>query len=89
MINQNNQLKSLAFSIAHESRNSLGGISQICDLMKDNISQLNEFFDLIKTIPAVIVGSWLGIKIYNQINEGLFRKTVLALILISGLFLLF
>jgi len=49
MINQNNQLKSLAFSIAHESRNSLGGISQICDLMKENISQLNEFFDLVKT----------------------------------------
>ncbi len=46
---KNNQLKSLAFSIAHESRNSLGGISQICDLMKDNISQLNEFFDLVKT----------------------------------------
>ena len=41
---KNHHLKSLAFSIAHESRNSLGGISQICDLMKENISQLNEFF---------------------------------------------
>jgi len=46
---KNHHLKSLAFSIAHESRNSLGGISQICDLMKENISQLNEFFDLVKT----------------------------------------
>ena len=46
---KNHHLKFLAFSIAHESRNSLGGISQICDLMKENISQLNEFFDLIKT----------------------------------------
>ena len=50
--------------------------------------KIEMFFDLLKIIPALVVGSWLGINIYNQINEDLFRKTVLALILISGLFLI-
>jgi uncharacterized membrane protein YfcA len=44
-------------------------------------------FDLLKIIPALLVGSWLGIKIYNKINDNLFRKVVLGLILLSGLFL--
>lgn len=50
--------------------------------------KIEMFFDLLKIIPALVIGSWLGINIYNQINEDLFRKTVLALILISGLFLI-
>ncbi|MDA7704963.1 HAMP domain-containing histidine kinase [Rickettsiales bacterium] len=45
----NHQLKSLAGSIAHESRNSLGAIKQICELMQNNIDELNEFFNLIST----------------------------------------
>jgi two-component system CAI-1 autoinducer sensor kinase/phosphatase CqsS len=45
----NHQLKSLAGSIAHESRNSLGAIKQICELMHNNIDELNEFFNLIAT----------------------------------------
>jgi two-component system CAI-1 autoinducer sensor kinase/phosphatase CqsS len=47
-MNENN-LKSLAGSIAHESRNSLGGIRQICELMKSNLDEFNEFFNLIQT----------------------------------------
>ena len=49
--------------------------------------KIEMIFDLLKIIPALLVGSWLGIKIYNKINDNLFRKLVLGLILISGLFL--
>ena len=49
--------------------------------------KIEMIFDLLKIIPAILVGSWLGIKIYNKINDNLFRKVVLGLILLSGLFL--
>jgi uncharacterized membrane protein YfcA len=35
-----------------------------------------------------MLGSWLGVKIYPLINEGLFQKIVLLLILMSGIMLL-
>ena len=41
------QVKSLAFSIAHETRNPLAGIKGCCELMKDNLNQLIEYIDLI------------------------------------------
>ena len=42
-----NQTKSLAFSIAHETRNPLAGINGCCELMKDSLTQLIEYVDLI------------------------------------------
>jgi len=45
-------------------------------------------FDLLWAMPALIVGSWLGVKVYPLINDVVFRKTVLGLILLSGLMLL-
>jgi|TARA_Y100000389_G_scaffold193835_1_gene223079 nitrogen-specific signal transduction histidine kinase len=42
-----NQIKSLAGSIAHETRNPLAGIKGCCNLMKDNLNQLIEYVDLI------------------------------------------
>ena len=44
--------------------------------------------DLLWVLPALILGSWLGVKVYPFINEVVFRKTVLVLILLSGLMLL-
>nr|MCS5592920.1 TSUP family transporter [Gammaproteobacteria bacterium] len=44
--------------------------------------------DLLWTLPALIIGSWLGVKVYPLINDTAFRKTVLVLILLSGLMLL-
>ncbi len=41
------QVKSLAGSIAHETRNLLAGIKGCCELMKDNLNQLIEYVDLI------------------------------------------
>jgi signal transduction histidine kinase len=41
------QVKSLAGSIAHETRNPLAGIKGCCELMKENLNQLIEYVDLI------------------------------------------
>ncbi len=41
------QVKSLAGSIAHETRNPLAGIKGCCDLMKTNLQELIEYVDLI------------------------------------------
>jgi uncharacterized membrane protein YfcA len=34
--------------------------------------------------PAVLAGTWAGLKLYGKLNEGRFRKVVLALLLLSG-----
>jgi uncharacterized membrane protein YfcA len=39
-------------------------------------------------LPAVLVGLWLGLKLYDRLDETGFRKLVLALLLISGIVLL-
>jgi hypothetical protein len=45
-------------------------------------------YDFLKIVPILILGSWLGVKIYPSINEYFFQKTVLVLILLSGIMLL-
>ena len=40
------QVKSLAGSIAHETRNPLAGIKGCCELMKNNLNELIEYIDL-------------------------------------------
>jgi uncharacterized protein len=39
-------------------------------------------------LPAVLVGTWLGLKLYGKLDEAAFRTVVLVLLLISGLTLL-
>ena len=41
------QVKSLAGSIAHETRNPLAGIKGCCELMKSNLNELIEYIDLV------------------------------------------
>ena len=36
-------------------------------------------------LPALAVGTWLGWKVYGRINEASFRKTVMWLLLASGM----
>jgi uncharacterized protein len=36
-------------------------------------------------LPAVLAGTWLGFKLYGKLDEAVFRKIVLALLLVSGL----
>jgi len=40
-------------------------------------------------LPCVIVGTWLGLKLFGKIDEAMFRKVVLALLFVSGAVLLF
>jgi uncharacterized membrane protein YfcA len=35
-------------------------------------------------LPAVLLGSWLGLKLYGKLNERTFRLVVLVLLLMSG-----
>ena len=39
-------------------------------------------------LPAVLIGTWLGLKLYGRLDEGGFRLVVLVLLLLSGLTLL-
>ena len=39
-------------------------------------------------LPAVLAGLWLGLKLYDRLDETGFRTLVLALLLVSGLVLL-
>jgi uncharacterized membrane protein YfcA len=40
-------------------------------------------------LPALLAGSWLGVKLYGRLNEAAFRKVVLVLLLASGAVLIF
>ena len=50
---------------------------------------LDIFYNFLKAFPALMIGSWIGIKIYALINEALFRQVILGLIFLAGLVLLF
>jgi uncharacterized protein len=39
-------------------------------------------------LPAALLGTWLGLKLYGTLDEVRFRRIVLFLLLISGLTLL-
>jgi uncharacterized protein len=36
-------------------------------------------------LPALLAGTWVGLKLYARLDEAGFRKVVLGLLLISGL----
>ena len=36
-------------------------------------------------LPAVILGTWLGLRLYGRLDEAGFRKTVLGFLLVSGI----
>ena len=38
-------------------------------------------------LPALLAGTWLGLKLYGRIDEATFRKIVLGLLLTSGVLL--
>jgi uncharacterized membrane protein YfcA len=40
-------------------------------------------------LPAVLAGTWLGLKLFGRLNEAAFRKVVLLLLLASGAVLIF
>jgi hypothetical protein len=36
-------------------------------------------------LPALLAGTWVGLKLYGQLDEAGFRKVVLLLLLVSGI----
>ena len=40
-------------------------------------------------LPVLLVGTWLGMKLYGHLNEAMFRRVVLVLLLVSGATLVF
>jgi uncharacterized membrane protein YfcA len=40
-------------------------------------------------LPALLAGTWLGMKLYGRLDEASFRKVVLVLLLVSGAVLIF
>jgi len=40
-------------------------------------------------LPALLLGTWVGMKLYGRVHEGTFRKIVLVLLLLSGAVLVF
>jgi uncharacterized protein len=41
--------------------------------------------DLLVTLPALCAGTWLGLKLFGRLDDRMFRKVVLGLLLFSGL----
>jgi uncharacterized membrane protein YfcA len=39
-------------------------------------------------LPALVVGIWVGIKLYGKLDDATFRKIILSLLLVSGLSLI-
>jgi uncharacterized membrane protein YfcA len=35
-------------------------------------------------VPALLAGTWLGMKLYGRLDEVTFRRVVLTLLLVSG-----
>ena len=62
------QVKSLAFSIAHETRNPLAGIKGCCELMKNNLNELIEYIDLMHDSSSQ--GLAMIDMILNNIKDG-------------------
>ncbi len=46
-------------------------------------------YNLLCCLPAVFIGSWMGVLVYPYLNEIVFRRVILGLVLLSGLSLLF
>jgi hypothetical protein len=40
-------------------------------------------------LPALLAGTWLGMKLYGRLDEATFRRVVLILLLMSGAVLIF
>lgn len=40
-------------------------------------------------LPALLLGTWVGLKLFGRLDEAGFRKIVLMLLLASGVTLLF
>ncbi|MET0671163.1 MAG: TSUP family transporter [Xanthobacteraceae bacterium] len=49
---------------------------------------LNTVYLFLAGLPALALGTWAGFRLYGKIDDEMFRKLVLWLLLVAGLFLL-
>jgi signal transduction histidine kinase len=68
MPEQIQSLKSLAGSIAHETRNPLSAIKNACEIIKENMNQAIEFIDLISICANR--GLMISEMILNNLRDG-------------------
>jgi uncharacterized protein len=45
-------------------------------------------YDLMAAGPALLLGSWLGLVAFGRVNDAVFRKLVLLLLIVSGVMML-
>ena len=45
--------------------------------------------DVLLCLPALLIGGWLGLKLFHRVSDDGFRRVILMLFLLSGLSLLF
>lgn len=48
----------------------------------------NTLLQVLLCIPALLVGGWIGLRVFHHVSENGFRKAVLGLFLVSGIALL-
>lgn len=48
------------------------------------VVERDTIIDFLIGVPAVLAGTWTGLKLYGKLDEGGFRKVVLTLLLVSG-----
>jgi uncharacterized membrane protein YfcA len=66
----------------------VGGLTAIALLVGHQDLSSKVFVDLAVSLPALFAGSALGVIAFHRVNETVFRKTVLVLLLISGISLI-
>ena len=77
------KIKALAGSIAHEVRNPLSTIVGVCDLMSENLNQLNGYLDLIANCSNR--GILISQMILNNINDDQINKKNFTQLSISNI----
>jgi uncharacterized protein len=62
-------------------------VIQVCTLtflLSKGLVGRNFMSDYVKMLPAIMIGTFVGVHLFTRINESLFRRLVLLLLLIAG-----
>ena len=59
------------------------GVSALCLGVSGSVSE-EVIWLFVIGLPALVTGTWLGLRLYGRLDETAFRKLVLTLLLVSG-----
>jgi hypothetical protein len=59
-------------------------VATMLTYLKDGFLDRDFAVSFLVALPALGLGGWLGIRLYDRVDEVLFRRIVLWLLLISG-----